>query len=304
MYSDEYYLNQLSYFLVFIPIFARKYTIMITEELQKLYLAYTGVPAENITELPSSGSNRRYFRLAGVQTLIGVYGTCIDENEAFLYMAAHFRRCGLPIPEIHIVSEDKTYYLQEDLGDTLLFHAIEKGRATSVFSEDEKELLRKTIRLLPAIQFAGADGFDFSRCYPQPEFNQRSILWDLNYFKYCFLKATGMEFQEDKLEDDFQKMSDVLLRSSSATFMTLLLSYGRQKQNILIVSVRNCCKNILKHSANTNQLTNLIFIASFAILYFSVLCKCLEPMAFVATSKRSPTLSRVFLMLSGTCANC
>ncbi len=219
MYSDEYYLNQLSYFLVFIPIFARKYTIMITEELQKLYLAYTGVPAENITELPSSGSNRRYFRLAGVQTLIGVYGTCIDENEAFLYMAAHFRRCGLPIPEIHIVSEDKTYYLQEDLGDTLLFHAIEKGRATSVFSEDEKELLRKTIRLLPAIQFAGADGFDFSRCYPQPEFNQRSILWDLNYFKYCFLKATGMEFQEDKLEDDFQKMSDVLLRSSSATFM-------------------------------------------------------------------------------------
>ena len=192
---------------------------MITEELQKLYLAYTGVPAENITELPSSGSNRRYFRLAGVQTLIGVYGTCIDENEAFLYMAAHFRRCGLPIPEIHIVSEDKTYYLQEDLGDTLLFHAIEKGRATSVFSEDEKELLRKTIRLLPAIQFAGADGFDFSRCYPQPEFNQRSILWDLNYFKYCFLKATGMEFQEDKLEDDFQKMSDVLLRSSSATFM-------------------------------------------------------------------------------------
>lgn len=134
-------------------------------------------------------------------------------------MAAHFRKSGLPVPEVYIVSEDKGYYLQEDLGDILLFHAIEKGRATSVFSEEEKELLRKTVRLLPAIQFAGADGFDFSRCHPQPEFNQRSILWDLNYFKYCFLKATGMEFQEDKLEDDFQKMSDVLLRSSSATFM-------------------------------------------------------------------------------------
>ena len=192
---------------------------MITEELQKLYQSYTGVPAENITELPSSGSNRRYFRLTGAQTLIGVYGTSVDENEAFFYMAEHFRKNGLPVPEVHIVSEDKMYYLQEDLGDTLLFHVIEKGRATSVFSEEEKELLRKTIRLLPAIQFAGADGFDFSRCYPQSEFNQRSILWDLNYFKYCFLKATGMEFQEDKLEDDFQKMSDVLLRSSSATFM-------------------------------------------------------------------------------------
>ena len=172
---------------------------MITEELQKLYQSYTGVPAENITELPSSGSNRRYFRLTGTQTLIGVYGTSVDENEAFFYMAEHFRKNGLPVPEVHIVSEDKMYYLQEDLGDTLLFHVIEKGRATSVFSEEEKELLRKTIRLLPAIQFAGADGFDFSRCYPQSEFNQRSILWDLNYFKYCFLKATVMEFQEDKL---------------------------------------------------------------------------------------------------------
>lgn len=110
------------------------------------------------------------------ETLIGVCGTSVEENDAFLYMAAHFRKSGLPVPEVHIVSENKSYYLQEDLGDTLLFHAIEKGRATSVFSEEEKELLRKTVRLLPAIQFAGADGFDFSRCYPQPEFNQRSIL--------------------------------------------------------------------------------------------------------------------------------
>ena len=73
-------------------IFARKYTTMITEELQKLYQSYTGVPAENITELPSSGSNRRYFRLTGTQTLIGVYGTSVDENEAFFYMAEHFRK--------------------------------------------------------------------------------------------------------------------------------------------------------------------------------------------------------------------
>ena len=192
---------------------------MITENLQKLYQQYTGVQAESVEEMPASGTNRRYFRLMGVQNLIGVYGTSKEENEAFLYMAEHFKKKNLPVPQVLAVSEDKSYYLQEDLGNTLLFNAIEKGRATSSFSEEEKELLRKTIRLLPSIQFAGADGFDFNHCYPQPEFNQRSILWDLNYFKYCFLKATGLEFQEDKLEDDFQKMSDVLLRSSSATFM-------------------------------------------------------------------------------------
>ena len=95
--------------------------------------------------------------------------------------------------------------------------------------EEEKKLLRKTIRLLPAVQFAGADGMDFSYCYPQAEFNSRSILWDLNYFKYCFLKATGMDFQEDRLEDDFQKMADVLLRSSSATFSSVSLCRTLQR---------------------------------------------------------------------------
>ena len=192
---------------------------MITENLQKLYEQYTGVQAEHIEEMPASGSNRRYYRLTGIKSLIGVYGTNQEENEAFLYMAEHFNKKNLPVPQVVCVSEDKFYYLQEDLGDTLLFHAIEKGRTTSSFSEEEKVLLKKTIRQLPRIQFAGADGFDFNRCYPQAEFNQRSILWDLNYFKYCFLKATGLEFQEDKLEDDFMKMSDVLLRSSSSTFM-------------------------------------------------------------------------------------
>lgn len=192
---------------------------MIAEELNRLYFTYTGSPAEDIVELPSSGSNRRYFRMKGIRTLVGVSGTSSEENSAFIYMATHFREKGLPVPEVLAWSDDKSFYLQEDLGDILLFNAIEKGRKSSVFDESERQLLHKTISLLPSIQFAGAEGFDFEHCYPQSEFNQRSILWDLNYFKYCFLKATGMEFQEDRLEDDFQKMSDVLLRSSSATFM-------------------------------------------------------------------------------------
>ena len=192
---------------------------MVTTILKDLYLSYVGKDADSITELPSSGSNRRYFRLSGDQTLIGVSGTSPEENQAFLYMARHFREKGLPVPEVYAKSDDARFYLQEDLGNMLLFDAIEKGRKSSVFDEEEKRLLHKTIRLLPRVQFVGADGFDFSRCYPQAEFNQRSILWDLNYFKYCFLKATGMDFQENCLEDDFQKMASVLLRNASATFM-------------------------------------------------------------------------------------
>ena len=189
------------------------------EQLASLYQAYTGTAPDKVTELPASGSNRRYFRLEGSPTLIGVVGTCLEENEAFLYMADHFLKHNIPVPRVVAVADDRISYLQEDLGDTLLFGAIEKGRLTRSFSTDERRLLADTIRLLPDIQFMGAVGMDFSKCYPAAEFDTRSIMWDLNYFKYCFLKATGLEFSEDRLEDDFQALAEVLMRSKSSTFM-------------------------------------------------------------------------------------
>ena len=203
---------------------------MIIDELKKLYFLYTGSQATDVTELPSSGSNRRYFRLIGTKSLIGVSGTSKEENRAFIYIAGHFREKGLPVPEVYCHTNDYSYYLQEDLGNTLLFEAIEKGRKSHMFDEDERRLLHQTITLLPAIQVVGAGGLDFSNCYPQAEFNQRSILWDLNYFKYCFLKATGLDFQEDRLEDDFQKMCTVLLSDSSNTF----LYRDFQSRNVMI----------------------------------------------------------------------
>ncbi len=190
--------------------------------LTQLYYDYTGTFPEKVAELPSSGSNRRYFRLSGKNgenSIIGVLGESKQENTAFIYMAAHFKEQGLPVPEVLGVSPDSMAYIQTDLGDTLLFKEIEKGRLTRSFSSTEKELLVKTVRLLPKVQFAGARDMDFSICYPTSSFDERSILWDLNYFKYCFLKATGLEFQEDKLEDDFQKMTEVLMKTDTDTFM-------------------------------------------------------------------------------------
>ncbi len=195
---------------------------MNTINLLNLYRKLKGCDAETVSELPSSGSNRRYFRLSaadGRQSVIGVLGTSKPENDAFIYMSRHFRKQGLPVPEVLNVSDDGMAYLQTDLGDTLLFSAIEKGRLTRSFSAEEKDLLVSTISLLPDIQFAGAKDMDFSVCYPTVEFDQRSIMWDLNYFKYCFLKATGLEFSEDKLEDDFQAMASVLMQCENKCFM-------------------------------------------------------------------------------------
>lgn len=193
---------------------------MQSDIIQSLYLAYTGHAPESIEPLAGAGSNRKYYRIKGNPQLIGVYGTSEAENRAFIYMAKHFEEKGLPVPHVYTQTDDAMAYLQEDLGDTSLFQAIEHGRTTGGnFSIEEKDLLKQTIRLLPRLQFEGAEGMDFSICYPQAEFNRRSILWDLNYFKYCFLKATGIEFQENQLEDDFEHLADVLLSDTFSTFM-------------------------------------------------------------------------------------
>ncbi len=204
------------------------------KQLEQLFVKYKHENVKNIEELPSSGSNRRYFRLTGESsdTLIGVKGTSVEENIAFIKISDHFYRQGIPVPRVFAVSDDNNFYIQEDLGDEILFKATEKGRTCGSFSEQERELLRKTMAKLPEIQFIGADGLDFSICYPQPEFDERMISFDLNYFKYCFLKATGLDFSEIKLEDDFQRMSDILMRSTSATF----LYRDFQSRNVMLVN--------------------------------------------------------------------
>ena len=171
----------------------------------------------------------------GSVSLIGVQGTSRDENKAFLEMAKHFKSQGLNVPEVKAVSDDEMAYVQEDLGDTLLFDYIADGRKTGSFCEREKALLRKTMRALAVFQVKGADKFNFSICYPQPDFNLRSIQWDLNYFKYCFLKATGLDYQEDMLENEFERLAYILLQPRMHTFMYR----DFQSRNVMVVSKKN-----------------------------------------------------------------
>ena len=154
------------------------------------------------------GSNRIYTRETDGQgrSVIRVEGTNRDENRAFIYMSRHFAEKGLPVPRVLWVSEDEMSYTQEDLGDTLLFDAIRHGRETGVFDETERTLLTRTIRALAHVQVEGAQDFDWSVCFPVPAMDERAVRWDLNYFKYCFLKGTKIEFSEPKLEDDFDSM--------------------------------------------------------------------------------------------------
>ena len=191
-----------------------------TEVLRSLFLSVTGTEPSEIFPLKTSGSHRRYFRLSsGDISLIGVAGTDPSEDNAFITEARHFRSHGINVPEIIAVSEDSLAYLQEDLGDGLLFDLVAQGRLRGAYSEDEMQLLCKAMAGLPKIQFEGAEGLDFSICYPDREFNARMVDFDLNYFKYCFLKTSKIEFDEVRLQDDFDAFKADLLSERSDAFM-------------------------------------------------------------------------------------
>ena len=180
------------------------------QELKKLYTNWRGEEPAKMEKLPGAGSNREYYRITDAEgkSVIGCIGTSIEENHAFLSLAKHFTKRKLPVPRVLAESEDETRYIQNDLGSVSLYDAIKGGRdAGGRYNVKEKELLKRTIRELPNVQIRGARGLDFSVCYPQPAFDQEGILFDLNYFKYCFLKETLPDFHELKLEANFRLLA-------------------------------------------------------------------------------------------------
>lgn len=192
--------------------------------LKTLYRTWCGEEPNHVERLAGAGSNREYYRLSAPvgsampATVIGCVGTSREENHAFITLARHFAEKGLPVPEILAVSDDKLRYLQTDLGSVSLFDALQKGRAEG-YSDDDAHLLEETIRLLPRLQIVGAEGLDWSVCYPQPSFDEQNVMFDLNYFKYCFLKPSGLDFHELKLEADFRRMAADLTASEATGFM-------------------------------------------------------------------------------------
>lgn len=190
------------------------------DRLERIFEQYTGCRPECCDLLPLSGSARKYYRMtASGRTVIGVIGTNCRENRAFLTIDRQFRSHGLNAPEVYAVSEDGMAYIQEDLGDSQLFAMLKPSVDSGRFRESEMDILRKTIATLPSVQFKVADGMDWGVCFPDRAFNERMVNFDLNYFKYDFLKLTGLEFDEIRLQDDFDTLREDSLRTVTDTFM-------------------------------------------------------------------------------------
>ncbi|MBO5466524.1 MAG: phosphotransferase [Prevotella sp.] len=193
-----------------------------SNRLKKLYEQWAGKQPAHIVRMAGAGSNREYYRIASEEgeSVIGVIGTSKEENHAFITLTRHFADAALPVPKVLGVGDDEMCYLLTDLGDMALFDALAVGRkAGGNYNEAEVELLKRAMRLLPKIQVAGARNLDFSVCYPQPEFDETNVMFDLNYFKYCFLKPSGVDFHELRLEEDFRRMAKDLTGDKGNYFM-------------------------------------------------------------------------------------
>ncbi len=205
---------------------------MITEELSRLFKEYTGGWPVSVQPQPGSGSGRSYFRMLGsFGPLMGAFNEDITENRAFYTFTRHFLKCHLPVPELFSVSPDERMYLVQDLGDMTLYrlHGLSSGGNGNP-SPEVGELYRKSLSWLASFQMVAGKDLDYSACYPRQHFDRQSVMWDLHYFKYYFLKLTGISYNEQFLEDDFNRLADHLGEAESGYF----LYRDFQSRNIMV----------------------------------------------------------------------
>lgn len=202
-----------------------------TENLISLYESWAKEKCSEIEKLPISGSNREYYRLKSKsKKAIGTINQDKEENIAFLEFSKHFHSKGLNVPEIYADNLNENIYLQEDIGNTTLFNYIIANRKNDDFSSDLIKKYKTVLEELIKFQFIGGDGLNYTKCYPRESFDKQSMLWDLNYFKYYFLKLANIPFNEQRLENDFYTLIEFLL----STDCNFFLYRDFQSRNIML----------------------------------------------------------------------
>src|SRR5216684_347807 len=201
--------------------------------LNRLFEEHFRAPVKRIQALQGElgGSGRKIIRLSNeAATAIGVLYGVREENVAFLEFSRHFRRHGLPVPEIYGEDLSQGAYLEEDFGDTTLFEFLSKNRVGENIAPQAVEAYRKVVAVLPCFQIEAGRDLNYKVCYPCASFDGQSMAWDLNYFKYYFLRLAGISFSEQALEDDFNRLTEFLLTAPHDYF----LYRDFQSRNVLL----------------------------------------------------------------------
>jgi aminoglycoside/choline kinase family phosphotransferase len=192
------------------------------EVLKKLFEQHFHVPVERVEPLQGQlgGSGRKIIRVASEKiSAIGILYNVREENIAFLEFSRHFRRHGLPVPEIYAEDLSQGAYLEEDFGNTTLFEFLSDHRDGVTIAPEAVTAYRQVVAILPRFQVEAGRDLNYKVCYPRGSFDRQSIAWDLNYFKYYFLRLAGIPFNEQVLETDFSRLTKFLLSASRDYFL-------------------------------------------------------------------------------------
>lgn len=216
------------------------------KEIIKLCKVCFGVVPERSELLAGAGSSRRYVRLYLPEnkegsydvprTVVATAGEDIRENRAFIDLSRvfqeHARLHGQSLtPRIYAVSDSGRVYLQEDLGPLSFLEWMESVRrecddADIIIEESVKDVLTGLLRLqtLPANLWKDA--------VMAAPFGIRRIESDLHYFKNCFLRPSGVGFNEERLDMEIGAFADAV-----ATYqpeMTGFMMRDFQSRNVMV----------------------------------------------------------------------
>jgi len=190
------------------------------KKVEALYKKWNKSEARSIEPLPESGSYRRYFRITSDQgQVLGVYNNDNRENQAFIYLNKQLLKTGNRVPEILAVDLQNHVYLEQDLGNITLLDYLANIRMKNRGENDILMIYKMVIDAMPGLQVHSTHEIDYSECYPRAEFDVQSMMWDMNYFKYCLLKPLKIGFFEQDLEDDFLKIVHWLINAERSSFM-------------------------------------------------------------------------------------
>ena len=206
------------------------------EVLKRLFEQHFHSPVERVQPLQGQlgGSGRKIIRLSSEKlSAIGILYDVREENVAFIEFSRHFRKHGLPVPEIYAEDLSHGAYLEEDLGN--LFEFLSDHRNGAAIAPEAVAAYRKVVAVLPRFQVEAGRDLNYKVCYPRASFDRQSIAWDLNYFKYYFLRLAGIPFNEQALEDDFSRLTKLLLIANRDYF----LYRDFQSRNIMLRKVLN-----------------------------------------------------------------
>lgn len=199
--------------------------------IRETFKTWYGKKADFIQKLPQTASYREYYRISyNGDTVIGVINDDRKENEAFLSFSKTFDMLNLNVPKVLYEDLEKDVYLLNDLGDTTLYSVIYANKHDYKAAPQLIDLYKRSLEQLLKFQITADKVIDYKYCYPRAKFDRQSIVWDLNYFKYDFLKLGRISFDEQLLENDFQKFADFV--SSVSTDYFLYRDF--QSRNIMI----------------------------------------------------------------------